>query len=306
MKLWMIAVWLITGIACSDPPLKQPADTNLNLRLATTGASRFEDYIHTLNIYAFRKTVSGDFVYAETLAELDAEEIAGLQDDSDKGDAKLFNMNLEVGTYQIFMIGNAAGRLAANWTEGITTPAEVVIRGNPEGQDSIFFLGQVDTVINSSYRPPVPVILNRVVSKLVFVLYGVPVQIDSVSLNLGNLASEVSINGIFAGTGKMLAKSYPVRKNTAEVKDTIVGEVLTLPSLAGGSPCQLIFYSRNGQKRIKEMPVQTLLPDKYLRMVGIMNDNPGGLLDFEVKLKSYLVDYWYDKTLPDFVVNRQE
>ena len=71
MKLWMIAVWLITGIACSDPPLKQPADTNLNLRLATTGASRFEDYIHTLNIYAFRKTVSGDFVYAETLAELD-------------------------------------------------------------------------------------------------------------------------------------------------------------------------------------------------------------------------------------------
>ena len=41
MRLWMITVWLITGIACSDPSLKQPEDTNLNLRLATTGASRF-------------------------------------------------------------------------------------------------------------------------------------------------------------------------------------------------------------------------------------------------------------------------
>lgn len=306
MRLWMITVWLITGIACSDPSLKQSEDTNLNLRLATTGASRFEDYIHTLNIYAFKKTGSGGFVYAETLAELDAEGITGLQDGSAKRDAKLFNMNLEVGTYQIFMIGNAAGRLSANWTEGITTPAEVVISGNPGGQDSVFFLGHVETVISSSFRPPVPVTLNRIVSKLVFVLYGVPVQIDSVRLNLGNLASEVSIDGTFTGTGKMFVKSYPVRKNTAGVKDTIVGEVVTLPSLAGGSPCQLIFYSRNGQKRVKEMPVQTLLPDKYLRMVGIMNDNPGGLLDFEVKLKSYLVDYWYDKTLPDFVIDRQE
>ena len=134
MKLWMIAVWLITGIACSDPPLKQPADTNLNLRLATTGASRFEDYIHTLNIYAFRKTVSGDFVYAETLAELDAEEIAGLQDDSDKGDAKLFNMNLEVGEGEIVSL---IGPNGAVWYRG-----EKIVENYPQGKMRKLYKGE--------------------------------------------------------------------------------------------------------------------------------------------------------------------
>lgn len=297
---------LLFGIGCSNGKIKQPETTGMDLKLAIEGPVRFEDYIHSLNIYAFRKLADNSYVYDRTMAELNGTEIADLQDASANGNSKIFRMNIPVGTYEIYMVGNIPGSLSAAWTEGVTTPSEAKTPTNLPPQDSVFFLGSTTVVVVTDQQPPVAVTLKRAVSKLVLVLYGVPVQIDSVSMSLGNLASAISLDGSLSGEPRQINRSFVVRKTPATVKDTIVGEIITLPSLAGGSPLQLTFYAGNGQEKVKDMPLQVLLPDKYLRVVGVISDNPGGLLSFEVNMNFVLVDNFLDKTLPDFVLNQQE
>lgn len=300
---WSFICWIGLLFCCSDPKIEQPEEAALNLQMATEGINRFEDYIHSLNIYAFRKKADNSYVYYRTLAELDAAGVAGLTDASTQGDAKLFDAELAVGTYEIYFVGNAAGRLSGDLVEDVTTPRELTIQGNPGGQDSVYFLGKLLTTIVSDQRPLDQIILNRVASKLVLVVYGVPVEIDSVSLSLGNLASQFNIAGNFGGEAKTVTKTFPVRKVETAQKDTIIGEVVTLPSLTDGSPLQLTFYAGNGQKKVKIMPIQNLLPNKYLRVAAIINDNSDGLLNFEVNLKLFLFDYWLEQTLPDFILN---
>lgn len=303
MKYYSVFLcWIVLLLCCSDPKLEQPEEAGLSLQMATEGISRFEDYIHSLDVYAFRKKGDNSYVYHRTLAQLDAAGVAGLKDASTQGDAKLFDAELAVGTYEIYFVGNAAGRLSGSLVEEVTTPGELTIQGNAGGQDSVYFLGKLSTTIVSDQRPLDRIILSRVASKLVLVVYGVPEQIDSVSLSLGNLATQFSIDGTFSGEAKSVNKTFLVRKAETIQKDTIVGEVVTLPSLAGGSPLQLTFYARNGQQKVKTMPVQALQPNKYIRVAAIINDNPGGLLSFEVNLKLFLFDYWLAENLPDFVL----
>lgn len=303
MKYYSVFIcWIVLLFCCSDPKLEQPGEVGLNLQMATEGISRFEDYIHSLDVYAFRKKADNSYVYYRTLAQLDAAGVAGLQDASTQGDAKLFDADLAVGTYEVYFVGNAAGHLAGSLVEDVTTPGELMIQGNAGGQDSVYFLGKLSTIITSDQRPLDQITLSRVASKLVLVVYGVPEQIDSVSLSLSNLASQFSIDGTFSGEAKSVYKNFLVRKAENIQKDTIVGEVITLPSLAGGSPLQLTFYARNGQQKVKTMPLQILQPNKYIRVAAIINDNPGGLLSFEVNLKLFLFDYWLEESLPDFVL----
>lgn len=301
MKPGLVIGALILLMGCSERKIDQPEKTGISFQMVTEGAERFEDYIHTLNIYAFRRQADGSYVYYRTVNLLNQEEIAGLKDGSVDGSSKYLEMNLPVGSYELYMVGNVPEDLADGWVEGTTTPAEGKIRGNLQGQDSIYFVGSVEVQVVGSVGPPLKVTLNRVVSKLVMVLYEVPVQIDSIRLTLTNLATEFSISGLPSGAGKKIVLDYPVR-NMADGKDTIIGELITLPSLPGGSPLQLTFYAKNGQKKTKEMPVQTLLPNKYVRIVGVVNDKPGGLLSFEINIKYLLTDYYYKQTLPDFVL----
>lgn len=302
MRRWAVIGCLALLYACSDGHVKPPEPTGLSLELATEGAARFEDYIHSLDIYAFRKLADGSFVYYRTLAQLDAAGVGALADGSAEGDTKVFGMDLPVGTYEICLAGNVAGKMSGGLIEGTTTPADVTIAGNEGEQDSVFFLGKTRVAVVTDEGPPLRIVMNRAVSKLVMVLYGVPVQVDSVGLTLGNLASAVNLDGGLSGSGKTVRETYAVRKSVTQQKDTIVGEIITLPSLAGGSPLRLTFYVENGEERVKEMPVQTLLPDKYIRLTGVIDDKPGGLLSFEVKLKLFLVDYRLETTLPDFIL----
>lgn len=305
MKYWCVICWLAICVGCSTKKIEPPGDVSASLRMATVGASRFEDYIHSLGIYAFRKTAGGDYVYARTLAELDADGIAALEDGSAEGNAKYFPINLPVGTYEIYLAGNAAGHLSAQWTEEVTTPSQVLITGNPSGQDSVYFLGKVNVVLITEHRPPLEVTLNRAIGKLVCVLYQIPVEIDSVQITLANLASSVTLAGETGGAPKSVSATYPVHGVAGATNDTLVGTLLTLPSLPGGSPLHLTFYAKNGQERVKEMPLQHLLPDKYIRITGHINNNPGALLSFEIDMKIYLFDYWLERPLPDFTLNKQ-
>ena len=68
--VWLLFGWMVwTG--CSQKNIEMPEEGRFSLQLATAEASRFEDYIHSLNVYAFRKTAEETFVYAATLAELE-------------------------------------------------------------------------------------------------------------------------------------------------------------------------------------------------------------------------------------------
>lgn len=303
MRWILLIVMGSLGISCSDKKLRQPGETNLEVRMLTDGAERFEEYIHSLNIYAFRKQSDDSYVYFQTIAQLNEKEIAGLEDGSANGNSKYFKMNLPIGIYEIYMLGNVSRDLASDWVEEVTTPADCRIEGNAHGEDSVCFLGNIQVKIIASPSSPLKVTLNRIVSKLVLVLYEVPIQIDSVRLVLGNLATDFSLDGTPGGMGKEIVRNYSVRKTTSTVKDTLVGEIVTFPSLTGGSPLQLTFYAANGQEKVKDMPIQTLLPNKYLRVVGVVSDTPGGLLNFELNVKVYLSDYFLERPLPDFVLN---
>ena len=54
--------------ACTTPKIEPPEQTNLNVRMAVEGADKFEHYIQSLTIYAFRRTADQTYVYDSTLA----------------------------------------------------------------------------------------------------------------------------------------------------------------------------------------------------------------------------------------------
>lgn len=300
--LIIIAVW---GASCSDKKAEIPSHVRFSMNMATEEAGLFENYIHSLHIYAFRKTAENKYVYARTLGELDQTDIKGLKDTSPRGDAKYFTADLAVGTYTIYAVGNAAGQLQEELIEDVSTPVDLIIKGSEGEEKNIYFLGNVMTTVVTDYMQPVKITLQRAVSKLVLVLYGVPVEIDSLRLVLGNIAAGISVDGRLTQEGKQVAKVVPVRKIAGAAKDTLTEEIITLPSLPGGADFRLLFYAAHGQTREKVMPVQTLLPDHYVRITGIIDDKPGSLLSFEVKIKLVLVDYWLDRDLPDFTLNKK-
>ena len=65
--------------ACTTPKIEPPEQTNLNVRMAVEGADKFEHYIQSLTIYAFRRTADQTYVYDSTLAVLDSAGIAVLK-----------------------------------------------------------------------------------------------------------------------------------------------------------------------------------------------------------------------------------
>lgn len=293
-------------VTCSNKKIDPPESREGNFRMTVEGADRFENYIHDLSVYAFRKTAAGKYVYDKTIAELNETEIRNLQDASAKGNAKYYPFTIGVGTYDFYFIGNAAGRMNTEWEEGVTSPEDICIAGNTAGTDNVYFLGHTIETVVTEYRPAVAVTLNRLMSKLVFVLYGVPVQIDSVVVSLGNLASAVCWDGKLKGPGREITQGYTMARNNGQQKDTLVGEFLTLPSLEGGASFRILFRTVNGQEKQKEMPAQVLLPDRYARVTGIIENSPEGLLNFEVKFRFILFDYWLDYPLPDFILKPQK
>lgn len=303
--VWLLFGWMVwTG--CSQKNIEMPEEGRFSLQLATAEASRFEDYIHSLNVYAFRKTAEETFVYAATLAELEAADIAALADGSERGNSKILPIDLAVGTYAVYAVGNAAGFLRGSLTEDLTRPEDLFIYGPENGEDSIYFLGHTVAQMVTEFMSPVSIELNRAVSKLVLVLYGVPGQVKTVDMTLGNLAQGINLAGGLTPESKTITRSYPVKPLNGAEKDTLSGAVVTLPSLGKGATMRLSFYAEDGEEVSKEMPLQTLLPDKYVRVSGHIDDKPGALLSFEVKFRLIMYDYWLDRDLPNFVLESKE
>lgn len=303
MKNLFKICFLLLCVACSTKKIDIPEEVGLTLRMATEGADRFENYIHSLKIYAFRLLADGTYVYDKTLATLDSAGISALQDGSSKGDSKFFETQLGVGKYKLFFIGNANGHLEEELQEGITLPEEVVIPGVPEGEKNVYFLGNVPvTLVTGSIRP-VRVTLSRAVSKLILVLKEVPSQLDSVRISLGNIAAHVGIDGSLGMESMEVQHSYRLDSIGVYEKDTVVCQLMTLPTLSGSSPFQLTFKNYLGLEKTKEMPPLVFQPDKYIRVTGTINDDPGAFLSFDVVIYYFIFDYWQDLVLPDFTLD---
>ena len=56
---------------------------------------------------------------------------------------KVFKMNVAVGDYRLFFVGNANGRIEGKLIPGVTLPQEIVIPGRDDGNEDIYFLGNV-------------------------------------------------------------------------------------------------------------------------------------------------------------------
>lgn len=156
--------------ACTTPKIEPPEQTNLNVRMAVEGADKFEHYIQSLTIYAFRRTADQTYVYDSTLAVLDSAGIAVLEGGGGTGYDKVFKMNVAVGDYRLFFVGNANGRIEGKLIPGVTLPQEIVIPGRDDGNEDIYFLGNVYVRIVTEFMEPVSITLSRAVGKLILVL----------------------------------------------------------------------------------------------------------------------------------------
>lgn len=52
---------------------------------------------------------------------------------------KVFKMNVAVGDYRLFFVGNANGRIEGKLIPGVTLPQEIVIPGRDDGNEDIYF-----------------------------------------------------------------------------------------------------------------------------------------------------------------------
>ena len=265
--------------ACTTPKIEPPEQTNLNVRMAVEGADKFEHYIQSLTIYAFRRTADQTYVYDSTLAVLDSAGIAVLEGGGGTGYDKVFKMNVAVGDYRLFFVGNANGRIEGKLIPGVTLPQEIVIPGRDDGNEDIYFLGNVYVRIVTEFMEPVSITLSRAVGKLILVLRQVPAQLDSIRMQIGHIASEIGIDGT--------------------VSETVVLQAVTMPTMTTSSPFQLTFITQAGQEKTKDMPPLIFRPDKYIRLTATINDDPGAWLSFNLAVTYFIFDYWENKYLPD-------
>ena len=199
----------------------------------------------------------------------------------------------------IFFVGNANGRIEGKLIPGVTLPQEIVIPGRDDGNEDIYFLGNVYVRIVTEFMEPVSITLSRAVGKLILVLRQVPAQLDSIRMQIGHIASEIGIDGTVSETSTTIRKAWKLDSINAELKDTVVLQAVTMPTMTTSSPFQLTFITQAGQEKTKDMPPLIFRPDKYIRLTATINDDPGAWLSFNLAVTYFIFDYWENKYLPD-------
>lgn len=291
---------LVLLAACTTKKITPPEGAALALQMGTEGPDKFENYIHSLTVYAFRLLADGSYVYDRTVAVLDSAGIAALQDGSTKGDSKLLDMQLPVGKYKLFFVGNANGKLNGSPEIGVTLPGDITITAQTTGNENVYFLGSVEVVLTGVSIPPLRVTLTRAISKLILVLYEVPSEIKSVRLSLGNISSSIGIDGSLSGQAVNVQQTFGLDSIGVFEKDTVVCQILSMPTISDSSPFNLTFQTYHGQEKTKEMQPLVFLPNKYIHVTAIINDDPGAFLSFDVVVHYLIFDFLQDIQLPDF------
>lgn len=135
--------------------------------------------------------------------------------------------------------------------------------------------------------------------KLILVLRQVPAQLDSIRMQIGHIASEIGIDGRCRKLRRQSERLGKLDSINAELKDTVVLQAVTMPTMTTSSPFQLTFITQAGQEKTKDMPPLIFRPDKYIRLTATINDDPGAWLSFNLAVTYFIFDYWENKYLPD-------
>lgn len=105
-------------------------------------------------------------------------------------------------------------------------------------------MGNVYVRIVTEFMEPVSITLSRAVGKLILVLRQVPAQLDSIRMQIGHIASEIGIDGTVSETSTTIRKAWKLDSINAELKDTVVLQAVTMPTMTTSSPFQLTFITQ--------------------------------------------------------------
>lgn len=311
MKIYSICIgllWWIIGTGCSDTSSdsdKPPGTGEIRFLMETDGIYNFQDYIHTLTVYAFRQSSGGAYLFYKTVAELDQSEINALTSTSSSSpsiDAKILQTALLPGNYRLFFIANAKGNYTGTLEDGVTRPEDIRLNYPVGGLTESYFLGNASIQAENDKNTSLNVTLNRIVSKLSVKLYGVPEQIQIIKLRIGGIASSVDIQGNLSVDTTTASVAYFIENDDVYKTDTVRYELLLFPSANGYSDMDITFVSASGQRKVKQVEGLNLLPDKYLQFSGEINPDNGALLSFDILIRILVNNNWEITTEPDFPI----
>ena len=286
-------------LACNTDHDALPLGNGITLKMAVEGGEVFEDNIYSLNIYAFRKSRGGEYVYYRTLATLGKGEIDALEDGADN---KLFTTRLSWGNYKLFFVANASENYKGELQPYVTKPSDVFLTMPEGGVDSVYFLGNTLLKVTDETIHPIPIELKRAVSRLGVVLYGVPESIDSIRFDLHNIATMIAIDGSVFPENTTLSGSYVMDNNDVYRKDTMNYSFLTFPTAVGKSDLSLTFVGKSGEEKSEVISSVVLMPDQYAVVKGDIDDHMGAFLSFHVTIHYFILDNSKDFFLPDFTL----
>lgn len=304
MRYWIYIGLIVTFLSCSEDHSSIPAEPGINLNMAVTGDKHFEDYIHSLSVYAFKENGSGKYSYYRQVADLDSAGIAGLttveNGDDWLTDYKSLTTKFPVGIYKLYFIANTRIQVQGILQEGVTSPEDIYLPYPAEGLTDSYFLGDF-TVKNLGDNFSYPVILDRAVSRLEMRLYEIPSAISTVELSVNNIATRIDLDENLSGGPLTISRTVTLTNDDIYKTDSVVFNTLTFPSLGKSSVMTLTFRSKSGEVKTR-MDDISLVPNKYLKLSGTVSHEPGSLLSFDVSFVYFLALDWQDITVPDFVL----
>lgn len=291
-------------VACATDPGAKPLGVDVPLRLATTGEGVFEENVHSLVIYAFRKAANGEYLYDRTLARWGETEIKALGNSS--SGKKMFSTRLTVGEYELYFMANALGNYTGIPQQRVTRPSDIVLTLPAKGVDSIYFLGKCPVRVGAELVQPLSVTLNRAVSRADVTINGIPEPIDSVTVSVGSLTTGLAIDGSKSPEMTSVVRRVAVDNRDVYRKDTARFTFLTFPTARGQSEVEVSFLARSGDRKTGVISAVVLKPDGYVQLTGEVNDAPGAFLSFDVTYQLVILDDWKNFPLPDFVLEPYE
>lgn len=305
----ILAGFILWGMfsACSDSSADNTAmKGNVSVSMVTEGIYHFGEYIHSLNVYAFRQSDENEYFFYTTIAELNQDDIDALESGNTTSgsntDGKILNINIPAGSYKFFFVANTGKRLSGDFLPGVTRPADVFLTYPPGGLNESYFLGSIPVIAGETGSQNVSITLRRIISKLIVQLYDVPEQVEMITFNVGGIASKVDMNGDLSADMIIVSKAYFLSHEDVYSTDTVNYEFLTFPAATGFSDLDIVFQSESGEQKIKTITGINLLPDKYVEITGKINPGNSGLLNFDVLIRIAVNENWGNEAGPDFPI----
>lgn len=305
MKKWYIIILWMAGLAsCLDEPVKSPVESGyLHLSLAVEGNGKLDNYVQSLSVYAFQQNTNGEYVFYKKIAELSKDEISELADgNSDENHtlAKLLRIELPIGWYRFYFVGNADVEVDREPEPGVTLASSFYILYPDTGLYDSYFLGETAAEVGGV--ADISVILRRTVSRLFMKIEDIPSQIDSVYVSLKNVAGSITIAGSLGDDTVSIDCVYLVKRENVYSTYTLLVDLMSFPTLKGEGRLDLTFLSLSGERRTKIIDVN-LQPDKYLYLSAKINREDNSLLSFDVLLTLFFGWDWRTINGQDFVLD---